>query len=485
VPVPVPKLAGAAFLVLDLEVEAGRHVLLGHVPGKSKLRQGANLVGHHLVAGGLDSGNYVVNKHAEILPVPDRRSSGVLLSVDEARERIATMVAVLPAEIVQVPEASGRILAAPVVAGRDLPGFDNSSMDGFAIRSGDVAHAGGAGPARLRVIGTSAAGGGFDGEVAPGSAVRIMTGAPIPAGADAVIEVEETSVESEEVLVRRVVGAGRNVRPAGGDLRRGERALERGAHLGPAQLALLAALGISSVECVRRPVVALVPTGDEVVDAGEDPGADQLFDAITPALAAAVAAVGGIPLRVTRARDDIDDVRRALRQAAEADIVLSVGGVSVGDRDLVRPVVEELGELDFWKVAVRPGKPLAVGRVLGKPFVGLPGNPVSALVGFEIFVLPALLAMGGRADWRRPRVTAELSAALETPPGLRTFARAQLEARPGRPPLAHPAQGQGSHQVSWLARSNALLDIPEEIADLAAGAEVVALLVDQPPGPSL
>jgi molybdopterin molybdotransferase len=232
-------------------------------------------------------------------------------------------------------------------------------------------------------------------------------------------------------------------------------------------------------------VVALVPTGDEVVDVGDEPGADQIYDAITLALAAAVSAVGGLPLRVPRARDDIDDVRRALRQAAEADFVLSVGGVSVGDRDVVRPVVEELGELDFWRVAVRPGKPLAVGRVLGKPFIGLPGNPVSALVGFEVFVLPALLAMGGRGDWQRPSVTAELTEPLDTPMSLRTFARARLEARPDGPPLAHPALGQGSHQVSWLARSNGLLDIPEDVAGLPTGASVVALLVDQPPGPPL
>jgi molybdopterin molybdotransferase len=355
-------------------------------------------------------------------------------------------------------------------------------------------------PVPLRVIGTAAAGGAFAGEVVGETAVRIMTGAPIPGGADAVIEVEETSVAAvveasvgaaelpvheDAVLVRHAAAVGRNVRRRGGDLGRGELALDSGAHLGPAQLALLAALGIEAVQSVRRPVVALVPTGDEVVDVGDEPRPDQLYDAITPALAAAVSAAGGLPLRVRRARDDVDDIRRALREAAEADLVLSAGGVSVGDRDLVRPVVEELGELDFWKVAMRPGKPLAVGRVLGKPFVGLPGNPVSALVGFEVFVLPALLSMGGRGDWRRPFVAAELAEPLDTPPGLRTFARAHLEARPEAPPLAHPAPGQGSHQVRWLAQSNALLDIPEDVGELLAGATVVALLIDQPPGPPL
>jgi len=186
------------------------------------------------------------------------------------------MMTVLEAERVPIADARERVLAAPIIAGRDLPGFDNSSMDGFAIRAGDVSQADETAPVPLRVTGTSAAGGAFAGEVSPGTAVRIMTGAPIPGGADAVIEVEETSVDGETVLVRRAVAVGRNLRRAGGDLRRGELALESGAHVGPAQLALLAALGTESVECVRRPVVALVPTGDEVVDVGDEPGADQV-----------------------------------------------------------------------------------------------------------------------------------------------------------------------------------------------------------------
>jgi molybdopterin molybdotransferase len=447
----------------------------------------------------------------------DRCAATALLSVDQARERIAAMATVLGAEWVATADARERVLAASVFASRDLPGFDNSSMDGFAIRAADVAQAVYTAPVRLRVIGTAAAGSSFGGQVAPGAAVRIMTGAPIPRGADAVVEVEETSLDGveaaemdeveeisigavegvpvdaaevapadrERVLVRRAIAVGRNVRAAGGDLRRGELALQSGVSVGPAQLALLAALGIPSIECVRRPVVALVPTGDEVVDAGDEPGSGQLYDAITPALAGAVAAAGGIPLIVRRAGDNLDDVRRALNEAAAADFVVSVGGVSVGDRDLVRTVVEELGELDFWKVAMRPGKPLAVGRVRGRPFVGLPGNPVSALVGFEVFLLGVLLAMGGRVAWERPSLVAELAEPLDTPPGLRTFARARLEARPDRPLLAHPAPGQGSHQVRWLAQSNALLDIPEDAGILPAGARVVALLVDQPPGPRL
>jgi molybdopterin molybdotransferase len=408
-----------------------------------------------------------------------------LLKVDEARRRILAMTPALEPEAVGLAEAAGRVLATAMVAGRDLPGFANSAMDGYAVRALDLAGASPENPARLALAGEVGAGTVFAGEVRPGTTVRIMTGAPVPAGADAVVELEEAGQSGSEVLLRLAAEQGRNIRGAGTDVRTGEHALGPGVFLGPAQLALLAALGEDRVECFRRPVVAVVSTGDEVVDAGHDIGPGQVYDAIGPSLAAALALAGARPAMVRRAQDNAGDIRRALTDAAAADLVLSVGGVSMGRYDLVRPAVEELGRLDFWQVAMRPGKPLAVGEVLGRPFVGLPGNPVSALVGFEVFVLPALLAMGGRAGWRRPSVEAELAAPLQTPPGLRTFARARLEARPGAVPLAHPAPGQASYQVRWLAQSNALLDIAEETADLEAGQAVTAILVDQAPGPPL
>ncbi|HXA41894.1 MAG TPA: gephyrin-like molybdotransferase Glp [Candidatus Solibacter sp.] len=406
-----------------------------------------------------------------------------MLSVDDARRRITAMVEPVGIELVAIADAGGRVLAREVAAGRDLPGFHNSSMDGFAVRASDLAGASATAATRLRIAGEAPAGSAFAGVVEPGTSVRIMTGAPIPAGADAVVELEETGADGDDVLVRLAPEQGRNIRRAGGDLKLGEPALVGGTVLGPAQAALLGALGMAEIECLRRPVVALVPTGDEVVAPGVEPGPGQLFDAITPALTVSVLASGGRPLIVRRAADDIDDVRRALRDAAGADFVVTIGGVSVGDRDLVRPAVEELGELDFWRVAMRPGKPLAVGRVLERPFVGLPGNPVSALVGFEIFVVPALLTMAGRPGWLRPSVVAELASPLSTPAGLRTFARARLETRAGKAPLAFPASGQGSHQVRWLAQSNALLDIAEESETVAAGAPVTAILVDHPLAP--
>jgi molybdopterin molybdotransferase len=408
-----------------------------------------------------------------------------LLSVEEARRRIVAMARPRAPEPSPLEAAAGLALAAPVVARRDLPGFDNSAMDGFAVRAEELEGASEARPRRLAIAGEVAAGSVWKREVEPGTAVRIMTGAPLPPGADAVIEVELTTVEGGTVLARADVEQGRSVRRRGSDIAAGETALEAGAHLGPAQVALLAALGESRPLCVPRPRVAVLATGDELVDAGQEPGPGQVSDVVGPGLGAAVQVAGGTPLRVPRARDDMADLRRALTAAAEADVVVSVGGVSMGEHDLVRRAVEELGALDFWRVAMRPGKPLAVGTVLGKPFIGLPGNPVSALVGFEVYVLPLILELSGHEGWSRPRLRAALAAPVQSPAGMRNFVRAHLApvGAPHRLPLAHPAPGQGSHQLRWLARSNALLDVPEEVTDLAPGAEVEAILVDQPPIP--
>ena len=407
-----------------------------------------------------------------------------MLSVDEAQRRLGELVGRLAVVEVALADATGMVLADDVVAGRDLPGFDNSAMDGFALRSAETTGASAGRPARLRVVGEIAAGSGGGEPLAPGTAVRIMTGAPIPPGADAVLEVEETRLEGDEVLALRAAEVGRSRRAAGSDIRGGETALRAGAHLGSAQVALLAALGASRLRVFQRPRVALLATGDELVDVEVDPGPGQVVDAATPGLRAAVLAMGAEAVVIARARDSVEDLRRALALAAEADLIVSVGGVSMGEYDLVREVVADMGELDFWTVRMRPGKPLAVGSVRGTPFIGLPGNPVSALVGCEVYVLPAVLTMSGRDGWARPRGTARLTAALRTPSSLRTFARAIVRA--GANGLeATPLPGQGSHQVRSLADANALLDIPEEVADLTAGTKVTALLVDQPPSPPL
>ena len=405
-----------------------------------------------------------------------------MLTVDEACRRLVAMVGVLPPVSTPLPRARGLVLATGVVARRDLPGFDNSAMDGFAVRAADTAGASEGEPARLRVAGEVAAGSVFAGLLEPGTAVRIMTGAPIPAGSDAVVEVESTTVDGDTVLVMTEVEPGRSLRRAGDDVRRGEGALAAGAWLGPAQLALLAALGETQPSCHPRPRVAVIPTGDELVDPAQQPGPGQVADVVSSALPAAVAEAGGEPLLIRRAIDTEGDVRRALRDARGADLVVTVGGVSMGEYDFVRRVIETEGELDFWRVAMRPGKPLAVGRVGGIPVVGLPGNPVSALVGFEVYVLPAILAMSGRGGWSRPRRHCTLTQDVATPEGLRTFVRAIATAGHGGIEVT-PLPGQGSHQMRWMAAANALIDVAAEATDISAGQAVEAILLDHPPGP--
>jgi molybdopterin molybdotransferase len=414
----------------------------------------------------------------QVIPAP------TILSVAEAQDRLLALVPELTPRRVSLAAASGLVLAAEVLAARDLPGFANSAMDGFAVRAADTRGATPAAPVALRLLGEVAAGGTPGVAIEPATAVRIMTGAPLPPGADAVVEVERSSVDGVIVHAEIEVEAGRSIRWAGEDVRRGEAALARGKVLGPAQLALLAALGVTEPLCVPRPLVAVIPTGDELVDPAIEPGPGQVSDVVSTGIPAAVAEAGGDPHLVRRAGDTEADVRRALADAAGADLVISVGGVSMGDYDFVRRVIEADGRLDFWKVAMRPGRPLAVGRVGGSTVVGLPGNPVSALVGFEIFVLPVIVAMTGRPGWCRRRETCVLTAPIEAPVGLRTFARAEARRDQGGRLLATPLEGQGSHQLRWMAAANVLLDIPAEVIRLEVGQQVEAIRLDHRPGPA-
>ncbi|MFN2465978.1 MAG: gephyrin-like molybdotransferase Glp [Candidatus Dormibacteria bacterium] len=404
------------------------------------------------------------------------------ISVEEARERLLALLPTLTPQGVPLADAGGLVLARDVVATRELPGFDNAAMDGFAVRAVDTRGASAAAPARLRLRGEVAAGAAQAPAVEPSTAVRIMTGAMVPAGADAVIEVERTTVEDATVLLTAEVPRGKHIRPAGGDTRVGDVALRAGDVLRASQLGLLAALGEVEPLCLPRPRVAVIPTGDELVDPGQAPAEGQVTDIVSTALPAAVREAGGEPLLVPRAGDTEADVRRAFAAAPGADLVVSVGGVSMGEYDHVRRVIEGDGRLEFWRVAMRPGKPLAVGVVGGVTVVGLPGNPVSALVGFEVYVLPALLAMSGRPAWGRPRRRARLTAPVTKPAGLRSFVRARLDGRAGSLEVA-PLGGQESHQLRSLAAANALIDIPEAVHSLAAGDEVDVLVLDQPPSP--
>lgn len=376
-----------------------------------------------------------------------------MLSLEDALARLVARVRQTDAEAVPLAAAVGRVLADPrVVATVDVPAFDNSAMDGFALRAADA-------PGELRIVGESAAGSTAVPAVEAGTAVGIATGAPMPAGADTVVPIEEVEVRDGRVTVP-AAAVGQHVRTAGHDTSVGEAVRLAGA-LTPASIAVLASLGVGHVEVRARPRVGIVSTGDELVGVGEPLGPNQIHDANAVALAAAVIEAGGEPVIVPRLRDDEASTEATLvSAAASVDILVTSGGVSVGPRDYVRAVLERRGGLDFWRIAVQPGKPLAVGEVDGTTVIGLPGNPVSALVTFELFVRPFLRAMLGLSGDGRIRVAVRSSARMGKDPGRRAFMRVVVRQAAGAL-VADPAGGQLSSQLRPMAAANALLVVPE------------------------
>jgi molybdopterin molybdotransferase len=394
-----------------------------------------------------------------------------MLTLEEAQARLLAHAPRTTAERVALADAAGRVLVDPrIVAAVDVPAFANSSMDGFALRSADA-------PGVLRVAGEVAAGARSLPSVEPGTAVRIMTGAPLPSGADAVVPVEDVAESDGVVSVPGTVSAGAFVRAAAHDTRAGDEVRLAGP-LSPAKLAVLASLGIGSVEVMQRPRVEILSTGDELADPGEPLEPGQIHDANGVALAAAVVEAGGEPLQLPRVGDDAAAIERALRSAAaSADLVVTSGGVSVGRHDHVRAVLEAAGGLDFWRIAVQPGKPLAVGELEGVRVVGLPGNPVSALVTFELFVRPLIRAMLGLAGDGRPRVTAIASDRMPKDPGRRAFLRVILTATQDGY-AARPAGGQQSSQLRPMADANALLVVPEGTDAAEPGGTYEAIVLE-------
>jgi molybdopterin molybdotransferase len=369
------------------------------------------------------------------------------------------------------------VLVEDAIADTDVPPFRNSAMDGYAVRGVDVAGAG----VRLRVVGEVAAGAVPGRAVGAGEAVRIMTGAPMPDGADTVVRVEDTDNGSDVVTINTATPQGVAVRQAGEDLRRGEGVLARGTVLRHAEIGVLASIGRAKVRVIRRPNVAVLSTGDELVDITDSPGPGQIRDANRYSLAAAVRATGCAAFELGIARDSADDLRHALGNAAFGDLIVTSGGVSVGDHDHVKPVVDAMGQMDFWSIALRPGRPLAFGELRTKrgavPIFGLPGNPVSALVTFELFVRPALLRMSGRSKLHRPRVTARLIDRIEKPAGLRMFARAIYDAETG---TVRSTGAQGSGILRSMSLANSLIDLPEATTGAQSGETVSVVLTDRP-----
>jgi molybdopterin molybdotransferase len=388
-----------------------------------------------------------------------------LLSIDEALRRVLARADVLEPEHVPVEAAAGRYLAEDVRARVDLPPFASSAMDGYALRARDT-------PGQLPVVFRIAAGLPAERALAAGEAMAISTGGAVPDGADAVVPIERVVEKDNELEVSAPVEEGANVRPAGGDVRAGEVVLTAGTRIGAAQIGALAAAGVTDAVVARRPRVVVLSTGTELREPGEPLGAGQIYESNAPMLAAALAASGAEVERIGPVSDDESEHRRALEHGLEADVLVSSGGVSVGPHDLVRRILAELGvEEDFWGVAVRPGKPLAFGA-RGRTLVfGLPGNPVSALVGVELFVRPALLALQGARDPGPSYETARLSLPLR-----RNGARDELaRARTGWDAdgtLLEPLTGQESHMIARAAGADALVLVPSGEGELAAGEAV-------------
>jgi molybdopterin molybdotransferase len=398
----------------------------------------------------------------------------------EAQRTVLEAMPALPAIRVPLAEARGLVLAADIEAPHDVPPFDNSGMDGFALRSSDTVGA----PTLLEVVGEVAAGSLPIVDVGPGTAVRIMTGAPIPAGADTVAEVEITEAPSPEaVVIREAVEAGRSIRPAGGDLRAGETVLVSGLRLGAHDLGVLATVGVVDVPVRRRPRVAVLSTGDEVLppDADRVP-AGAIRDANRPMLVAMLDDVGVETLDAGIVPDDAGALRAAFASAAEAaDVVVSSGGVSMGERDLVKRILGDLGKVETWRVAMQPAKPFAFGRIGDVPVFGLPGNPVSVTVAFEQFVRPGLLRMMGASRLFRSRVAAVLAEGVSTNPDKVVFLRVAVRRR-GDLLEASPSGVQESNVLSALARADAFAVIPVGTGDLPAGSTVELELFRSPEG---
>lgn len=403
-----------------------------------------------------------------------------LLTVEEHRARVLAAVSLLPAETVPLADAAGRTLAEPVLAAHDLPGFDNSSMDGFAVRFADVEGADAENPATLHVVADLPAGTADDPALAPGEAARIMTGAAVPADADTIVPFEDTaggladSLGTVEVL-RAPAAAGAFIRRRGGDTRAGEAVLSPGERLGPFALAAAAAAGVAEVAVHRRPRVAIVSTGSELVAPGAAPSRGQTPDSNATLLAALVAGADAEIELVDRIGDDPAGIDAVLSRATRADVVVFTGGVSAGAYEPVRLALSD--RISFDKVAMQPGKPQAFGALDdGRLVFGLPGNPVSVAVSFEVFVRPALLALQGRAALDRRMARLAASESWTTPPGRRQYLPAAVDLVAGtvRPATAG---GSGSHLAASLARAEAFAIVPAEVSVVAVGDPLDVMLI--------
>ena len=404
-----------------------------------------------------------------------------MISVEEALERILAEITPLPMIKVPLSKALGHVLAEDVISQEDIPPFANSAMDGFALLSRDSQPHDGQ-PPRLHVTGGVAAGYVADHAVEPGTAMRVMTGAPVPPGADSVIQVELTrseGPESEWVEILQEVAPGNNIRPAGEDMRYGQKVLTSGTEIGPWEIGILATLGWSQVPVIRQPRVAIVGTGDEVIDVDEPLRPGKIRNSNSYLLEAAVRKAGAEPNRLGIALDTLESLREKFSEAIQSDLIITTGGVSVGDFDLVKNIMAEQGEIEFWRINMRPGKPVAFGHIGAIPLLGLPGNPVSAAVTFELFGRPVIRKMLGHTHLLRPQAEVVVEDGVSESVMRRHYVRAHIEWKNGRL-TAYTTGNQGSNIMTSLLNANALLIVPEGGTTIQPGGTAQAIMLDWP-----
>ena len=421
-----------------------------------------------------------------------------MISVEEARERILAQFAPLDAARTPLLEARGQVLAEEIRAGFSIPPLDNTAMDGYAVRAADTAGATYDSPLTLRVSGYLAAGSVYDGEVGPGEAVRIMTGAPIPAGADAIVPFEETDEQDESHVatsweqsprenVRIDVEArpGANIRRAGEDIREGDAVLAVGTVLGPAQIGVLASLGLGEVQAIRRPRVTILSTGDELLRPGQPLEPGKIYDSNTFSLASLVESYGAIARTLDIATDTVEALTARIHEGlADADLIVTSAGVSRGDFDVVKDVLEREGKIGFWTVRMKPGKPLAFGTFPASdgrpiPHLGLPGNPVSAMMTMELFGRASIFTMLGKeATWERPMVRATAADRIRNTDGRRFYARAFVELVDGEY-IARLTGPQGSGVLTSMSLANGYAICPEHVDAIEPGEQCDVMLVDR------
>ena len=388
-------------------------------------------------------------------------------TVAEHRQRVAELVGLMPVLQLPLDECLGLVLAADVIAPVSLPPFDNSAMDGYAVRAADLA---GELPVRLPVADDIPAGRVELNALVPGTVQRIMTGAPVPPGADAVVQVEWTDGGTETVTINQAVAAGANIRTAGDDVEKGDAVLVAGTVLRPSTLGLASALGHPELPVRRRPRVLVLSTGSELVEPGQPLLPGQIYESNGMMLASAVRDAGGVAVRLRFVPDDVEEFHRALAPyLGSVDVIVTSGGVSAGAYEVVKDALAS-HDVRFTKVAMQPGGPQGAGTYEGLPVLTLPGNPVSAQVSFEVFVRPALLASMGHAQPERPTARATVSSPLTSPAGKTQFRRGLYDPSSGQ--VVTPVGGPGSHLLSALALSNCLIEVPEDVTELAAGDEV-------------